>query len=311
MEEEEMLREFERFERVEEGRTPNTAKSHKESIASFRAFLAARHTKLREATKEDVLSWKESLLERGNSERTVNVRLAGVKALFRFLEMSDLVDKDPSRIVRFLPEQKKRMSVLTAGEVDRILEAADRDTPGGLRDYFLIAFLFATGGRIGEVTGLKLRDLDLGRGIVLFRSRKNREDNAVTLTESCLALLKRYLDRVRPAFAGGAAPGFEDHVFLSVRGRPLDRSNISRLLKGYARAAKVEKNVSSHTFRRSIATILANNGMPAELLKLLLGHRDIDTTLRNYVVYSQEGQRKALEEFHPLSEGRVGNIRCP
>ena len=151
-EEEEILREFERFERVEDGRTENTVKSHRESIASFRAFLAARHTKLREATREDVLSWKESLLDRGNSARTVNVRLAGVKALYRFLELSDLIERDPSRVVRFLPEQHKRMSILTAGEVDRILEAIDRETPGGLRDYFLLAFLFATGGRIGEVT---------------------------------------------------------------------------------------------------------------------------------------------------------------
>lgn len=304
MEEEEILREFERFERVEDGRTENTAKSHKESIASFRAFLAARHTSLREASREDVLSWKESLLERGNSTRTVNVRLAGVKALYRFLELSDLIERDPSRVVRFMPEQHKRMSILTAGEVDRILEAMDRETPGGLRDYFLIAFLFATGGRIGEVTHLRLQDIDLTRATVTFRARKNREDNVIALTETCVAELRRFLDLVRPVFAAHVKEGYEDYVILSMRGRILDRSNISRIVKRYARIANVEKHVSSHTFRRSIATILANNGMPAELLKLFLGHRQLDTTLRNYVVYSEAGQRRALEEFHPLAEGR-------
>ncbi len=305
MDEEELLREFERYERVEEGRTENTARSHKESIASFRAFLGARHTKLREAAREDVLAWKEWLLEtRENSARTVNVRLAGVKALYGFMEVAELIDRDPSRHVRFLPEQVKRMTVLTAGEIDAILEAIDRETPGGLRDYFLIAFLFATGGRIGEVTSLTTRDIDLVRGTVTFRSRKNREDNVIALTESCVGLLRRYLDLVRPLFVVQAQPGFEDRVILSTRGRSLDRSNISRIVKRYARLARVEKHVSSHTFRRSVATILANNGMPAELLKLFLGHRRLDTTLRNYIAYSEEGQRRALEEYHPLAEGR-------
>jgi integrase/recombinase XerD len=308
MEEEELLREFERFERVEEGRTENTARSHGESIASFRAFLAERRMKIREASRDDVLSWKESLLERGNTERTVNVRLAGVKALYRFLEISELIDRDPSRNVRFLPEQKKRLAILTAAEVDRILDAIDRESPGGLRDYFLIAFIFTTGGRIGEVTGLSLRDVDLGRATVTFRGRKNKEDNVIALTESCVALLRRYVGEVRPVFAAGARPGFEDRLILSMRGRPLDRSNISRIVKRYAKIGKVEKPVSSHTFRRSIATILANNGMPAELLKLFLGHRKLDTTLRNYVVYSEAGQRRALEEFHPLAEGRASGI---
>lgn len=301
MEEDEMLREFERYVRVEEGRADNTVRSYRQSIAGYRAFLAARYVKLREATRQDILAWKESLLERGNSTRTVNVRLAGVKALYRFLELESLLERDPADKVRFMPEQKKRMSVLTPSEVDRLLAAIDRETPGGLRDYFLVAFLFATGGRIGEVTRLRVGDIDLARATVTFRTRKNKEDNVVALTEESLGLLRRYLETVRPTFAARAQDGYEGYVILSFRGRPLDRSNISRILKRYTKVAGISKHVSSHTLRRSVATILANNGMPAELLKLFLGHRSIDTTLRNYVVYSQDGQRRALEEFHPLA----------
>jgi len=92
---------------------------------------------------------------------------------------------------------------------------------------------------------------------------------------------------------------------LSLRGRPMSRSYISRIIKRYSRLAKIDKDISSHTLRRSVSTIMANNGMSAEMLQLFLGHKSIDTTLKNYIVYSQTGQRRALEEFHPLAEGRM------
>ncbi|MFC1708299.1 tyrosine-type recombinase/integrase, partial [Planctomycetota bacterium] len=268
MEEEEILREFERHARVEEGRAENTVRSYAESIASYRAFLAARGMKLREATRADLLAWKESLLDRGNSTRTVNVRLAGVKALYRFMAVAKLGDRDPTQYVRFMPEQTKRMTILTPDEVDQMLGVIDMESPGGLRDYFLIAFLFATAGRIGEVTGLRVQDIDLRRGTVTFRGRKNKEDNVVCLTRESAELLRHYLQHVRPIFAAKAKDGYEDLVILSLHGRRFDRSNVSRTLKKYAKLAGIEKHVSSHTFRRSIATILANNGMPAELLKV-------------------------------------------
>jgi integrase/recombinase XerD len=125
------------------------------------------------------------------------------------------------------------------------------------------------------------------------------------MTEALTLLLKRYLELVRPVFAVKAKPGCEELVFLSHNGMRLDRSPISRMLKQYEKIAGIEKRVSSHTFRRSVATVLANNGMPAELLRVFLGHKNINTTLNNYVAYSEEAQRRALEDYHPLATERT------
>ena len=125
------------------------------------------------------------------------------------------------------------------------------------------------------------------------------------MTEALIELVKRYLELVRPIFAVKAKTDCEEFVFLSHNGMRLDRSPVSRALKQYAKLAGIEKRVSSHTFRRSVATVLANNGMPAELLRVFLGHRNINTTLNNYIAYSDEAQRRALEDYHPLATERT------
>jgi len=314
--EEELLSRYIRHLKVEEGRTEHTMLSYRQSIAAFRAFLSKRYLKLKETTREDILAFKEGLLEKGNCPKTVNLRIAALRSLYGFLVITKELEEDPTRYVRKLPEERKRLSVLTPGEVDRFIQAIDRSTPGGLRDYAMVILLFASGGRIGEVTSLKVEDIDLKRGVLTFRKRKNKEDNQVSMTEALTDLLRRYLELVRPIFAAKAKSGHEDLVFLSHHGLPLDRSPVSRALKLYARAAGITKHVSSHTFRRSIATVLANNGMPAELLRVFLGHRNINTTLNNYIAYSDEAQRRALEDYHPLATERtlpVGDLadkRC-
>jgi integrase/recombinase XerD len=159
--EEELLQRYIRHLKVEEGRVEHTIVAYRQGIAAFRAFLAKRYLKLKEATREDVLAFKEELLEKGNCAKTINLRMAALRSLYSFLFITREVEIDPMRNVRKLPEERKRLAVLTPGEVDRFIKAIDRTTPGGLRDYALVILLFATGGRIGEVTTLRVQDIDL------------------------------------------------------------------------------------------------------------------------------------------------------
>lgn len=304
MGEEDLVEGFLRYLRVEEGRAAQTAESYAQSVAVFRTFLARQRTGVREVRRDDLIAFKEELLRRGNCARTVNVRLAAIAALYRYLVLSHEVDQDPTQHVRRLPEQHRKMSVLSAAEVERLLDAIDRDGPFGERNHALVLTLFATGGRIGEVTGLRLSDVDLDHGTATFRERKNKHDNRVCLPKPAIGVLRRYVERIRPSLAKRAKPGCEDLLFLARGGGPCRRSNISRLLKRLARLVGVAKHVSTHTFRRSVATTMANNAMPAELIRTFLGHQSIATTLRNYVAYSEAAQRKAIEEYHPLSEQR-------
>ena len=301
MEEEDLVEGFLVHLKIEEGKARHTIRTYAESIAVFRAFIGEHRIGLRDVAREDIIRFKGYLMERGNSPQTVNARLAAVRAFYNYLVLVREIETDPTRGIRRVPEHHKKLPILTADEVQRMLNVIDTDTILGARNHLLITMLFATGARIGELVNLRLPDIDQTRWTVTFRERKNKHDLSVPLPEPSIPILKNYLANVRPDLAAMAEPETADLLFFSKKGNRISRSNISRTIRGIAKRAGIEKQVSSHTFRRSVATIMANRDMPAELIRTFLGHRSINTTLKNYIAYSDEAQRRALEEFHPLS----------
>jgi len=191
-------------------------------------------------------------------------------------------------------------------EIEQLVSAIDLERPSGFRDYTMVLLFCATGARLGEVIRLKVQDIDFARGVVTYKSRKNKDDAQIVLTPNVQAVFKHYLAKVRPKLLKKVKnPEWRDMFMLSSHGRPFHRGSVSNLLALYGKKAGLEKHVSAHTFRRSIATTLANNGMPAELLKVFLGHRSINTTLNHYVVYADEAQRRAVEDYHPMALGKL------
>jgi len=210
------------------------------------------------------------------------------------------------RFIKRLKVEHRSQTVLTVKEIEQILGAIDTTTVTGLHDYTMIVLFCATRARLGEVSRLKLADVDFEHGVVTYRERKNDDDAQVAITPNVEAVLKRYLEKARPKLLKRVRnPEHQDCFIISRSGRPFHRGAVSNLIALIARKAGLQKNVSAHCFRRSIGTALANNGMPAELLKVFLGHRSINTTLNHYVFYAEESQRRAVEDFHPLALGKL------
>ena len=291
---------------VEQGRTETTIGTYAKSIELFRRFLAPRAIRLKDVDRDDVLGYKEALIRAGNCALTVNGKLGALRSFYDYLAFTGDLERSPLKFVRWLKPERRRLPVLTVQELERFVAAIDPGTTRGLRDLALVILLCATGARLGEVLRLKVTDVDFGRGVVIYRTRKNHEDVEVVVTENAQAVLKQYIEKARPKLLRKVkSPEERERFILSSFGRPLHRGTISKSLVYYGKQAGIEKRISPHVFRRPIATTLANNGMPAEPLKVFLGHRSISTTLNHYVVYAAESQRRAVEDFHPLSFGKL------
>jgi site-specific recombinase XerD len=184
----------------------------------------------------------------------------------------DLVDAVPVIATRRLANLPRR---LTWDEVQRLLEAPDRHTAVGRRDYAMILLMATYGVRVGQVTTLRRQDIRWHEQSIAFAPSKGGKPLQFPLEKPVAEALLAYLRQDR-----GSAP-FEE-VFLTVRGvrRPLGPNNhLGSTLKLYYRRAGIDAAVQgTHVIRHAVATRLLECGSSIKTIADFLGHRYIDTT---------------------------------
>src|SRR5262249_5758501 len=156
-----------------------------------------------------------------------------------------------------------------------------------------LSLMYASGLRVSEVCGLKVGDVDRGRGVVsaLGKGHKRR---LVPIGEVALEHLDAYLQGGR---ATTARPG-ESSLFVSPRGGPLTRQGVWKLTLRYARGVGITKPLSPHKLRHSFATHLLANGADLRSVQAMLGHASITTT-EVYTHVAQDHVRRAHQRSHP------------
>jgi integrase/recombinase XerD len=289
-----------------QNRRPRTIQAYLTGAEQFANLLYEGKRSFLDASADDVRAFKVRLIARKLAPASINLRLSGTKSLYRLLAREKLAEHEILEGFQSMPVEKRIRTLLDAGEVERVLAAIDEASPLGLRDGAFLRVLFATAARVGELVHLKLADLDLERGQAVFATRKNREDHLALVPPPVVEALVRYFERGRPKLlekARSSAAARHELVFLSRRGGVFHRGNANDRVKKYARAAGIRKNVTTHVFRRSVSTVLAEAGMAPELIRIFLGHRKLSTTLSSYVAYSKETLRANLQKYHPWFAG--------
>ncbi len=202
--------------------------------------------------------------------------LTAVKGLFKWLTRTHHLSSNPAAELE-LPRLPKRIprTVLTAREVELVLETPDLTEPMGVRDRTILELLYSTGIRRAECCTLVLTDVDLARGVVLVREGKGARDRYVPLGERAALWLGRYLTDVRPRYV---TPPDEGRLFLSTRGRGLTPKRLGALVSGYVDAAAIGKHGSCHVFRHTMATLMLEGGADVRHIQEILGHAELSTT---------------------------------
>jgi integrase/recombinase XerD len=172
--------------------------------------------------------------------------------------------------------------------------AEDRP-PVYLRDLALLELLYASGLRASEIAGVGLADLHQGLGVVRVTG-KGSKDRLVPVGGPARRAVADYLDRCRPLLArpGGADRG---RLFLSIRGRPLERVAVWQIVRRAARRAGLPPT-HPHVLRHSFATHLLSGGADLRVVQELLGHADIATT-QIYTHVDSTRLKSIHSRFHP------------
>lgn len=206
---------------------------------------------------------------------TIARKVAAIKSFYNYLTAQGVVEENPT-IEIDSPKVKKRLpQTLTFAEVERLLDApAQGQTPKNLRDLTLLNILYETGMRVTEVVSIQLSDVDMKRAILSSPTRQG-DAREIPFDETTAALLKVYLAEGRPQLAKDR---HEQALFLNHRGEKLTRQGLWLIIKGYARQAGLNSEVTPHTLRHSFAVHRLSKGSKLEDIQRLLGHANISTT---------------------------------
>lgn len=288
--------------------SPNTIKSHLFYLNRFIRFL--RDMGIEEITavaKDTVRDYQAHLFEeinfkgQPNTVRTQNNALKVVKSFFRLLLENDYIVNDPARDITYArtPNRLPR-SILTPPEIKKLLKTPDTKTVLGYRDKTLLELLYSTGIRKEEVNSLLVQDVDYNEGIVRINAGKGSKDRVVPIGKIASRYIENYIKGVRPALIRDQR---NDHLFLSLRGNKLSKNMVWQIVKGYAKKAKLKKNISPHTFRHTCATHMLRNKANIRHIQEMLGHASLNST-QVYTQVSITDLKAVHSKCHPREKDK-------
>lgn len=246
-------------------------------------------------TKDTMMSYRLSLNEKSYSAATVARKVAAAKSFFGFMKSEGIIKNNPvsdipsPRIGKSLPKP------ISQSQVARLLaEPTKSDTIESKRDSAMLHLLYASGMRVSELVNLNTCDIDIGGGFVKCFGKGHKE-RIIPIYERAGLAVKTYLSDARPRLVKN---GDENALFVNLRGERLTRQGFWQILKGYARAAKIEARITPHTLRHSFATHMLNGGADLRHVQEMLGHANIATT-QVYTHLTDEHIRNTYNKSHP------------
>jgi integrase/recombinase XerD len=237
---------------------------------------------------------------RGNSNRTRNARLAAIHSFAQYVALNEPAHALHCQRLLAMPSrryERKLVEFLLPAEIDALLAAPDPSTWIGCRDRTLLLVAVQTGLRVSELIALTRADLVLGPGAHVRCLGKGRKQRCTPLRRDAVTALEQWLRR----HAGSAG----DRIFPSIRGGPLSRDAIERLVARYTSAAATHcaslqsKRVTPHVLRHSTAMDLLRHGVDRSVIALWLGHESVETT-QMYLHADLRLKEQALARMTPL-----------
>ena len=284
---------------VERGRAPASISAYRRDLVAYEHFLADRGVTLLEADVGLIEAYVALLSETRRASSTARA-LAAVRGLHRFCVDERGATVDPTEGVSTPRIPQAIPKALSETEVELLLSAVIGEDPRALRDRAILETLYATGMRISELAGLRLGDLDLGRGLAVAYGKGSKE-RLVPVGSHAVSALEAWLGsqgRSAMAPARWARRVDAEAVFISTRGRRMSRQAMWQVVRTAATKVKLEDRVSPHVLRHSCATHLLEHGADIRVVQELLGHATITTT-QVYTKVSPELLRRVYEQAHP------------
>ncbi|HAZ73954.1 MAG TPA: tyrosine recombinase XerD, partial [Rikenellaceae bacterium] len=279
-----ILKDYSYYLKVERRLSPNTVMAYCSDVESFIEWNSAMPAKTgelpagslgkspSEVTSSDVTAFL------ANRSVTVSKRsqarlLSSLRSFFDWCVVEGERKDNPCDAVEAPKLGKYLPEVLSREEVEAIMNSVNLGNDYGIRDRAILEMLYGCGLRVSELCALRISHVYLDEMFVRVVGKGDKE-RLVPMGEMAADAFRNYLS-VRPVPESASV---EDIAFLNMRGMPLSRVSVFKMIKKQALVAGIVKDISPHTFRHSFATHLIENGADLRVVQEMLGHESILTT---------------------------------
>ena len=271
----------------------NTLQSYKRDIMYYHKYLESNNLNYAKMEEEDIKDYLTHLQEVGKKPSTVSRSLASIRSFYQFLVKNKKAKKDPTANIQSPKIEKKAPSVLTAKEVELLLDQPKDVDLKGTRDKAMLEFAYATGMRVTEIISLNIEDINLEEGYAVCRT--GAKQRTIPLGSMSLKALKEYIEEARPILIKDESV---KALFVNINGQRLTRQGFWKIVKYYKEQAHITKDITPHVLRHSFATHLLQNGADLKAIQTMLGHSDISST-QVYMQFQDEGLKNVYRKAHP------------
>lgn len=303
--------EFLRHCAVAKNLSDHTLRAYEIDLREFQSFVA-EDIDVSAVDRRRLRGYLDHLFNaRGLRETSVKRRLACLKVMFRWLETDEVIEispfhrldariKLPLRLPRGLSKDEVRRlltsAAVRAGLIGRVRYAetalrrvASRpDRFVSLTTLTILEVLYCTGIRVGELTAIKISDVDVEDGVITVNGKGNRQRRVFLPDDPTKRLVSAY-ERARAAVGPTG-----DSLFIGPEGAALSTQRVRLLVREAAKEADLARRVTPHMLRHTAATHLLEAGVDIRFVQRLLGHQSIGTTER-YTAVSDTSLRAVIE----------------
>ena len=271
----------------------NTLLSYKRDIKQLNNYLDQMGKKMFDVSEEDLEAYIVYMQTLDKSNATISRSIASIKAFYRYLAKIKIVESNVAERLTSPKVEKKELSILSIGEVEKLLDQPSLNDLKGQRDKAMLELLYATGIRVTELITLNISDVNLNAGHI--KVKKKNKERIIPISNTALRYLKEYVENVRPLLIKTED---ETSLFINANGQQMTRQGFWKILKQYKEEAKIDKELTPHTIRHSFAVHMLQNGAEIKTVQELLGHTDVASTL----MYTHVADMKLRDEYlkaHP------------
>lgn len=293
------LQSFTEYLQLEKNYSDHTVTAYRKDLEHFLSFLEEQAIpSLNEVTYKDARLYLTQLHEKRFAKKSVARKISCLRSFYKFLQRESWCEFNPFLHVSIPKLEKRLPAFFYEEEMAKLLQAIDTTTPLGQRNKALLEFLYATGVRVSECSGVRLTDLDFATGVALVRG-KGRKERYVPFGTYAKRAIQVYINDGRKKLLNGQP----DHTYLFVnhRGRPLTPRGIRHILEKLIEKAGMTQQIHPHMLRHTFATHLLNQGADLRTVQELLGHSRLSTT-QIYTHVSSEFLQKNYHAHHPRAK---------
>jgi integrase/recombinase XerD len=256
----------------------NSIVKYRESLRRF--FKSVGNKDFGDLEMHDIEEYILKAKKRGNSNSGISGVIYAVKWIMKKLQNQNIIENKINLDKICKPKIKKQeVNYLTKEEIEKFMSVIKKELESGeatrkIRTMALYVFLLETGARINEVLSVKINGIDFeSREVAIIG--KGSKPRKLLFYDQSEYWLKKYMKKQKRKC---------EYLFATINGKSKwSYNDVCRSFQRYRRLSGIVKNFTIHTFRHTFATQLLLNGVPLNQVSFLLGHANLETTMKYYI----------------------------